>query len=40
VWWHDRRKDAYVPLTAARRSRLLRVGRSVGRKPHSLKIAE
>jgi len=40
VWWHDRRKDAYVPLTAARRSRLLRVGRSAGRKPHSLKIAE
>jgi len=24
VWWHDLRKDAYVPLTAARRSRLLR----------------
>ncbi len=24
VWWYDRRKEAYVPLTAARRSRLLR----------------
>jgi len=29
VWWHDRRKDTYVPLTAARRSRLLR-----GSAPH------
>ena len=24
VWWYDRRKDAYVSLTAARRARLLR----------------
>jgi len=27
AWWYDRRKDAYVPLTAARRARLLRASR-------------